>query len=142
MLGRRTPSLPVQCVSVPRPGRRPLPSLKRGAGRERAARTRVGLADNRAPWVAGARSPTRDPQRRAIDMRPNQRPRLLFRANLLRFRAFWAHSRTKADARDWLEKTEDWQMKTGRGGQSLLSGDNTFIEDAVGLCRTEAEVAL
>ena len=25
-------------------------------------------------------------------------------------------------ARDWLEKTEDWQVKTGRGAQSLLSG--------------------
>jgi hypothetical protein len=68
-------------------------------------------------------------------MRPDQRRRLLFPANLLRFPAFLAHSRTKADARDWLEKTEDWQVETGRGAQSLLTGDDTFIEDA-------AEVAL
>jgi hypothetical protein len=32
-------------------------------------------------------------------MRPNQRRPLLFPANLLRFPAFLAHSRTKADAR-------------------------------------------
>ena len=42
----------------------------------------------RAPCVAGARSPTRDPQQRAIGMRPDPRPRLPFQANLLRFRAF------------------------------------------------------
>ena len=80
--------------------------------------------------------------RDAPSLRLGQRPRLLFPANLLRFPAFWARSRTKADACDWLEKTENWQVKTGRGGQSLLSGDNTFIEEAVWLCRTEAEVAL
>jgi hypothetical protein len=33
------------------------------------------------------RPPPRDPQRRAIDMRPDQRPRMLFLANLLRFPA-------------------------------------------------------
>ena len=63
------------------------------------------------------------PQRRAVDMRPDQRP-CLFCA----FPPFWAHSRAKADARDWLEKTEDWQVETGRGARSVLAGDNTFID--------------
>jgi hypothetical protein len=45
-------------------------------------------------------------------------------------------------ALDWPEKAEDWQVETGRCAQSLLSGDNTFIEYAVWLCRTEAEIAL
>jgi hypothetical protein len=43
---------------------------------------------------------------------------------------------------DWPEKAEDWQVETGRGAQSLLIWDNTFIEYAVWLCRTEAEIAL
>ena len=45
-------------------------------------------------------------------------------------------------ARDWPEKAEDWYVKTGRGRLIPPSGDHTFIEDAVWLCRTEAEVAL
>jgi hypothetical protein len=44
--------------------------------------------------------------------------------------------------RDWPKKTEDWQVETAAAARSLLSGDNTFIEQAMWLCRREAEVAL
>jgi hypothetical protein len=42
----------------------------------------------------------------------------------------------------WPEKAEDWHARTAAASNSLLSGDNTFIEYAVWLCRTEAEVRL
>jgi hypothetical protein len=44
--------------------------------------------------------------------------------------------RSTADARDWREKTEDWQVETGHGAQSILAGGNTFTE------QLETEVAL
>jgi hypothetical protein len=123
---------------------RPLPSLKGGRdenGRQgRACRT-CGETGTR-PASQRRAPPNAIRSGRAVDMRLDQRSRPLFQANLLRFPAFWANSRTKADARDWREKTEDWQVETGRGRPILLSGDNTFIEQAVWLCRAEAEVAL
>ena len=63
-----------------------------GGTRTGGIRTRVGLAESRTRPVSqrGVGPPTRDPQRRAIDMRPDQRLRMLFQANLLRFRAFGA----------------------------------------------------
>jgi hypothetical protein len=137
-------SISLACNLCARSAARSLPKGKDRRAPERVARTRPAC-------VAVARTRLRDPQRAPLTV---VRPRLLFLANLLRFLAFRlipaqtpgsSPSATPCgfrSARDWLEKTEDWQVKTGRRAQSLLSGHNTFIEDAVWLCRTEAEVAL
>ena len=45
-------------------------------------------------------------------------------------------------ARDWPEKTEDWQGETGRCAQSLLLGDNSSLKTQCGFAAREAEVAL
>jgi hypothetical protein len=62
-------------------------SLPRGDRWERPARNahpRVWVFTSAPPYVPrSARTPPRNPRRRAIDVRPNQRERLLFQANLL-----------------------------------------------------------
>jgi hypothetical protein len=64
-------------------------------------------------------------RRAAIDMRPDQWP-CLFCAFL------FGLTRAKADARDWLEKTEDWQVETGRGARSVVAGGT--IRSLIKLC--------
>ncbi len=51
-----------------------------------------------------------------------------------RARPWWRRQRRAIG----LRKQKIGTVETGRGAQSLLSGDNTFIEYAVWLCRTWA----
>jgi hypothetical protein len=81
---------------------RPLPPVGKRQARERAARTHGWLAaasPARPACGADCANSQRGPQRRAIAIRPDQRQRLLFQANLLRFRIFGlTRARTPARA--------------------------------------------
>jgi hypothetical protein len=121
------------------PGAACLPPAPSCRGNDRRESGRQGRDQRCAPCVrCGLRDLPRAIRSDALSICGlNQRPRLLFQANLLRFPAIsssLAHDGRRA--RDWREKTENWQVETSRGARSLLAGGNTFIE------QLEAEVAL
>ena len=97
---------------------RSLPPVRKRQARERAARTHGWLAAaSPARPACGAdcaNLPARSAAtRHSYAARPASTP--AFPGQSFALSRLWAHSRTNADARDWREKTEDWQVKTGRG---------------------------
>ena len=64
------------------------PSLPASRGYKNRRQGRLSSRARALRVSRTSRPPARDPQRRAIYLRPDRRPRLLFPANLLRFRAF------------------------------------------------------